>query len=166
MPNVHLTRLLAVVSTLAQGSWVKVPYRPIGGGLEANEAFMVTKDPSDGCVCVLHVMYTRTIGDIEHPPRLDAACAWSLGEMLSYLVELDEETLTRVDAGLEKVQLGGSDTLRDLAVLCQQTSGPYDERIAAENVTLTFDGDVPLLTAEGEAKWSLNATVMMIRQGR
>lgn len=166
MSNVHLARLLAVVSTLAQGSWVKVPYHAIGGDLEAAEAFMVTKDPSDGCVCVLHTIHTRAIGDIENPPRLDAACTWSLGEMLSYLVELDANTLTRLDAGLEKVELGGSNTLRDLAVLCQQESGPYSERIAAENLTLSFDGDVPVLTAEGEDKWSLNATVMMIRQGR
>jgi len=166
MSNIHLTRLLAVVSTLAQGSWVKVPYHSIGGDLEAAEAFMVAKDPSDGCICVLHPIHIRAVGDIGTPPRLDAASEWSLGEMLSWLVELDESSLASLDASLEKVEMGGSNTLRDLAVLCQQENGPYSERIAAQNWTLTFDGDLPVLTAEGDAKWSLNATVMMIRQGR
>lgn len=166
MRNPHLARLLAFVSTLAQGSWVRVPYRPIGGGFETNEAFMVAKDPSDGCVCVMHSMYTRRIGDTENPPKLDAASAWSLAETLSYLVELDEASLQSLDASLEKVEMGGSNTLRDLSLLADQETGPYETRIAAENWTLDFVGDVPVLKPQYEAKWSLNAAVMMIRTGR
>lgn len=166
MRNPHLVRLLAFVSTLAQGSWVKVPYRPIGGTFEANEAFMVAKDPSDGCVCVMHRMYTRHIGDVETPPKLAAASAWSLAETLSYLVELDEASLQALDASLEKMEMGGSNTLRELSLLADQETGPYRTRIAAENWTLDFVDGKPVLTAEGDAKWSLNAAVMMIRTGR
>jgi hypothetical protein len=166
MQNVHLVRLASVVHTLATGGRLDVPYHAVGRGMEAHSTFVVDKDPSDGVPCVMHRIYTRAIGDLATPMALAEPCQWSIGEMLSYLVELDADLIGRVDACLEMPAMGGSNTLRDLMVLSQQDTGVHETRIAAENLSLHWSDGKPVLESQGPGKWSFNAAVMMVRQGR
>lgn len=165
MRNPHLARLLAFVHTLAAGRRVLIPFHPVLDGQEAAESFVVGRDQS-GCVCVLHGLRIRRVGSRDLPQEIVSASAWSLAQSLSHLTELEHGTLRAMDGTMGPVQMGGSATLRDLSLMADRTDGPYRTRIAAEDWTLDFVDGVPVLTTDGDAKWSLNATVIMVRMGR
>lgn len=148
--------LARAVSTLAASKPITAPFVMGARQREFSETFIVGNDRVNGGDAVLHKVRTRK-GDVVNDQLADP-CFWSLDELRSYLLELDENDFAAIEAQLDPVD-ATSITATRIAAL--ETAAPGTEVVLAGiRWTLQADGS---LTTDVSQQWTLDQTVMGIR---
>lgn len=150
--------LARVIQTLAVGRAFTLPFAMGERQTEWSETFEVGTDRLDGELCVLHRMTTRKGGMTRDQNA--TATDWSLDDVLQLIVELDDATIEFVERGLMPLDDAGP-TAEGIADL---TDGPGVAMVAGR--AWRREGDEIRLTVEGDPKWSFDAAVMAVKQGR
>jgi hypothetical protein len=150
--------LARVIQTLAVGRAFTLPFAMGARDTEWSETFEVAVDRIDGELSVMHRMTTRKGGMVRE--QMATATDWSLDDMLKLIVELDDETLAFVERGLMPLDDAGP-TVEGIADL---SDGPGVAMVAGR--AWRREGDTISLTVDGDPKWSFDAAVMAVKQGR
>jgi len=150
----HFTLLARIVTTLASGQAVSLPFIPGPRGFDWSETFKVGEDRANQGQAVLHSTSTRRGGEVK--VQRAEPCFWSLDDALQSAVEWDAETLAFVEA-----QLLPPAATPTVAKIIDFAKG---EAAMIAGTKWTVDAaQTKLSSGSQDAQWTLDETVAAVR---
>ena len=150
--------LARIVQTLAAGRPVSLPFAMGQRNMEWAETFEVGRWRVDNEDAVMHRMTTRK-GGVTKDQSAEPT-DWSLADILKWIGEMDDESFAYMERALLPLDLAGP-TVEGIADL---SDGPGVAMVAGQTWRRT--GEAETMETDTDPKWSFDAAVMAVRQGR
>lgn len=145
-----------VITTLAAGKAITLPFSLGARNTEWSETFVVGNDRINGGEALLHKMRSRKNGIVQE--HLADPCDWGLDDMRAYILDLEDRDFTVMEAQLDPVDM----TLPTIARIANLAHAEPETSVVLAGQRYTLDAEGSLKTDRSK-EWTLNDVIMAIR---